>query len=144
MGKLSKHILQTINTQLQNKIKVNRWQNSNEVTEWFKNIPNKNECTFTVFDIQEFYPLITENILIQTILFPQNSMSVPPKSIVVIFHSRKSLLYHNGDQWIKNETRVEFGVTMGSYDSIEVCEIVGVFMLDVLSKLCEKKIYRFI
>ena len=48
LGKLSKHILQTINTELPNKIKVNQWQNSNEVIEWFKSILNKNECTFSV------------------------------------------------------------------------------------------------
>ena len=47
-------------------IKVNQCQNSNEVIEWFKNIPNKKECTFTVFDVQEFYPSIT---LKQAILF---------------------------------------------------------------------------
>ena len=41
LGKLSKHILQTTNTELRNKIKVNQWQNSSEVIEWFKNIPNK-------------------------------------------------------------------------------------------------------
>ena len=68
MGKLSKHILQT-KTELRNKIKVNQWKNSNEVTEWFKSIPNKNECRFTVFDIQEFYSSITEDLLKQAILF---------------------------------------------------------------------------
>ena len=41
LGKLSKHILQTINTELQNTIKVNQWQSLNEVIEWFKDIPNK-------------------------------------------------------------------------------------------------------
>ena len=46
LGKLSKHILQTVNTELRNKIKVKQWQNSSEVIEWFKNIPNKKECTF--------------------------------------------------------------------------------------------------
>ena len=29
-------------------------------------------------------------------------------------------------------------VTMGNYDGAEVCEIVGLFMLDMLSKLFEK------
>ena len=61
-----------------------------------------------------------------------------PKSIDVIFHSRKSLLYHNDDPWVKKDTSVEFDVTMGSYDGAEVGEIVGVFMLDMLSKLFEK------
>ena len=136
--KLSKHILQPINTELRNKIKVNQWQNTNEVIKWFKNISNKNKCTFTVFDIQEFYPSITEDLLKQAILFAQNSVTISPKSIDVIFHSLRSLLYHNDDPWVKKDTSVEFDVTMGSYDGTEVCEIVGLFMLDMPSKLFEE------
>ena len=101
LSKLIKQILQTINTELRNKMKTNQWQNSSEVIEWFKNIPNKKECTFTVFDIQEFYPSITEDLLKQAILFAQNSISIPPKSIDLKFHSCKSLLYHNDDHGSK-------------------------------------------
>ena len=103
-----------------------------------KNVSNKKECAFTVFDIQEFYPSITEDLLKQAISFAQNSESIPPKSLDVIFHSRKSLLHHNDDPWLKKDTNVEFDFTMGSYDSAKVCEIVGLFMLDILSKLFEK------
>ena len=110
-----------INTELRNKIKVNQCQNSSEVIEWFKNIPNKKECTFTVFDIQEFYPSITEDLLKQALLFAQNSVSIPPKSLDVIFHSRKSLLYQNDNPWVKKNTSVEFDVTMGSCDGADMC-----------------------
>ena len=103
-----------------------------------KTFPTKKKSTFTVFDIHEFYPSITEDLLKQAILFGQNSVSIPPKSINVIFHSRKSLLYHNNDPWVKKDTSVEFDVTMGSYDGAEVCVIVGLFMLDMLSKSFEK------
>ena len=127
-----------INTELRNKIKVNQWQNPSEVIEWFKNIPNKKECTSTVFDIQEFYPSITEDLLKQAILFAQNSVSIPPNGLDVIFHSRKSLLYQNDNPWVKKNTSVEFDVTMGSYDGADMCEIVGLLMLDMLSKLFEK------
>ena len=48
-------------------------------------------------------------------------------------------MYHNDDPWVKKDTSVEFDVTMGSYDGAEVCEIVVLFMLDMLSKLFEKK-----
>ena len=47
-------------------------------------------------------------------------------------------MYHNDDTWVKKDTRIEFDVTMGSYDGAEVCKIVGLFMLDMLSKLFEK------
>jgi len=44
-------------------------------------------------------------------------------------HSRKSLLFDNGTTWIKKNNST-FDVTMGSYDGAEVCELVGLFILD--------------
>ena len=38
----------------------------------------------------------------------------------------------------QKDTTVEFDVTMVNYDGSEVYEIVGLFMLDMLSKLFEK------
>ena len=39
------------------------------------------------------------------------------KGIDGIVCSRKSLLYHNDDPWVKKGTSVKFDLTMGSYDS---------------------------
>ena len=44
------------------------------------------------------------------------------------------LLYHNNKPWIKNDGNGEFDVTMGSYDGAEVCEVVGLFILDIIRK----------
>ena len=77
-------------------------------------------------------------------MFAQNSVNIPPKIIDVIVHSLKSLLYHNDDPWVKKDTNVELEISMGSYDSAEVCELVGLFMVDLLSNLVEKKLYRFL
>ena len=49
-------------------------------------------------------------------------------------------MYHNDDPWVKKDTNVEFEVSMGSYDGAVVCELVGLFMIDMLSKSFEKKI----
>ena len=38
----------------------------------------------------------------------------------------------------KKNTTVEFDVTVGSYDCVKVCEILGLFILNTLSKLFEK------
>ena len=103
LGKLSKHILQTINTELRNKIKVNQWQNSSEVIEWFKNIPNKKECTFTVFEIQEFYPSITEDLLKKEIhqeVLMLYSIPVNPFYTIMMIHGSKKILVSNStSQW---------------------------------------------
>ena len=49
-------------------------------------------------------------------------------------------MHHNDDSWVKKDTSVEFNVTMGSYNVVEVCEIVGIFIIDIMRKSFEKKI----
>ena len=77
--KASTHILQQ-----------NQWQGSAEVIKWFKNIENKNLYTFTIFDIQQFYPSIIENLLKRAISFYQLHKEITPKDLEEVFHSRKS------------------------------------------------------
>ena len=50
-------------------------------------------------------------------------------------HSRKSLLFKSEEVWTKKDNS-EFDVTMGSYDGAEVCELVGLFVLDKIKKIC--------
>ncbi|KAJ8047326.1 hypothetical protein HOLleu_06301 [Holothuria leucospilota] len=59
MGKVSKVILDTINTKIRSISKVNQWRNTMSVIDWFKHIPDKDRCTFVVFDIVDFYPSIS-------------------------------------------------------------------------------------
>ena len=58
LGKISKHILPQISTNIRSVLNVDQWQNSSEVIKWFKDIKNKNIHTFAFFDIKEFYPSI--------------------------------------------------------------------------------------
>ena len=69
LGKISKHILQQISTNIRIALNMNQWQNLSEVIKWCKNIKNKNLHTFTVFDIQEFYPSIGQKLFKDTVLF---------------------------------------------------------------------------
>ena len=62
---------------------MNQWQNSSEVFKWFNNIKNKYLHTFTVFDIQEFYPYIGDKLLIDVALFAQTHTDVSWKDIEV-------------------------------------------------------------
>ena len=47
-------------------------------------------------------------------------------------HARKSLLFNNGTTWIKKDSNL-FDVTMGSFDGAEICELVGLFILNKLA-----------
>ena len=51
----------------------------------------------------------------------------------VIFHWRKFLLFHSNQPWIKRDSDT-FDVTIGGYDGTEIWELVGIFMLSLLSK----------
>ena len=51
----------------------------------------------------------------------------------MIMHSRKSILLHNGSPWVKKDSGGMFDVTMGSFQGAEVCELVGLFILNDLA-----------
>ena len=44
---------------------------------------------------------------------------------------RKSLLYNDGEPWIKKQSN-HFHVTVGWYDGAEVCELIGTFRLRLI------------
>ena len=76
LGKISNQILLKINKTLRSKLSLRKWQNSSEVIGWFKNIQQKSSHTFTVFDIQKFYPSITENLLKDALAFAQTYVEI--------------------------------------------------------------------
>ena len=63
IGKISKQILQSICTDVRLKTKINQWQSTNEVLDWLKNILLRSRKFFLQFDIVEFYPLISKELL---------------------------------------------------------------------------------
>ena len=49
-------------------------------------------------------------------------------------HSRKSLAFSGTDVCIKKDGDKDFGVTMGSFDGAEICEVVGLYILRTLGE----------
>ena len=123
IGIISKHYLELINSKIREKIQVNQWCNTKSVIEWFKAIKNKSKSSFIKFDIVEFYPSITKELLSKAIEY----------ALKTIYHARKSLLFDKNNVWVKKDNP-EFDVTMGSYDGAELCELVGLYLLDLLTK----------
>ena len=136
LGRITKSILDRINTSLRNLIKLNQWKNTREVVEWFKNITNKQKHKFIVFDIKDFYPTITKDLLTKCLKFAEEKVQIYNDNKKIIYHARKSLLFNEECTWIKNVGL--FDVTMGTYDGAEVCELVGTFLLDKISEKYEK------
>ena len=139
LGKISKKIIEQINQEILNKIDVNQWKNTDNVISWFNNIENNKDCTFIQFDIKNFYPSITEEILEEAISFAKSLIDIDDHKIRTIKHCRKSLFFHNNIAWKKKTTTSWFGVFMGSYDGAEVCELVGTFNLSKLGNIIGKK-----
>ena len=116
-------------------LKYNQWKNTNNVIEWFENKPN---CTFIQFDIKEFYPSITEEILNTAITFARSHADINNVELRTIKHYRKSFLFSNNESWKKKSTDSIFDVTMGSYDGAEICKLVGIYTLSKLKNKTSK------
>ena len=138
IGKISKSILENINENLVKFLQVNHWRNSESVIKWFYSTENKSQCKFIQLDIAEFYPSISEEILDNAILFAQQYIHIPEKDLRIIKHRRKSLLYNDNEPWKKNIESC-FDVTMGSFNGVEICELVDIHILSLLSNKLDKQ-----
>ena len=131
IGRISKHILDQINSELVSKLRVNEWKNAISVIKGFENINNKKLHTFLHFDIKDFNPSNKKTLLNEVIRFAKEHVPITRKHIEVIF--QKSVLYNNGEPWGKKEGS-SFDVTMGVYDGVEVYELIGTYMLYLIGK----------
>ena len=101
-------------------------------------IENKKSSRFIKFDIVDFYPPISEQLLDNALTFAKLRKTISDQEIRILKHSRKALLFDSKDIWIKSSENPIFDVTMGSLDGAEVCEIVGLYLLDKVSLLLSK------
>jgi len=144
LGKVSKSILDSINSKLRITTNVNQWKNSYDVINWFKDTRHKSQSTFVNFDIVNFYPTITQQLLSDAISFAQQYIQIDQQDITIIQHARQSLLYTTEGPWRKRSCDTLFDVTMGSYDGAEVCELVGIYLLNKIQDktTCNIGLYR--
>ena len=138
IGRISKEILDRINSLLCSNLKVNEWKNTSSVVTWFRNIKDKHLYKFLIFDKKDFYLSVKESLFHEALQFAKMHVNITQRDIEVMFHSRKSLLYNNGIPWVKKEG-TGFDVTMGAYDGPEICELVGIFMLSLLGTKYDSK-----
>ena len=139
IGKVSKVILDKVNSELLTRIEVNQWKSTKGVIEWFKEIPDKSRCSFIQFDVDNFYPSITLDLFNKAINFAKRHIDIPDDDLSIIMQARKTLLYQDGSPWTKKNDPSDFDVPMGSYDGAELCELIGAFMLSQISEVIDKK-----
>ena len=110
------------------------------VLQWFKNLPNKCDSAFISFDVVEFYPAITEDLLGRALDFASNYVTISAADHHVIMHAKQSLLLSNETPWRKKNSNTLFDVTMGSFDGAETCELVGCYLLSQLTQISDLNI----
>ena len=125
IGKIDKVILEKINQLIQLITKVNQWKDTSSIIEWFNNFENKQRLSFMVFDNENFYPSISENLFIKAIQFARQITEITEEDINLIMQTRKALLFNDGIPWVKKKGNEDFDVPMGCFDDAEVCELVG-------------------
>ncbi len=146
LGKISKLILENINKQVRQKTRFMQWTNSEEVIEWFKGL-EKDKYEFIKFDVVEFYPSITEELVDKAMTFATKYVEIDDEETNIIKHSTKSILVNNNTIWKKKHgpNGSLFDVTMGGFHGAELCELVGLYMMEGLTKIIPPKnigIYR--
>ena len=118
-------ILDRIKHCIRSRTNVHQWRNTHSVIDWFSNIKDKSQCTFLIFDIVDFYPSISEAVLTVSLDYTRQFTTISDEDEEIIPHSRKTLLFHDNEPWVKRGDSPMVDVAMGSYDGTEVCELVG-------------------
>jgi hypothetical protein len=135
IGKISKQLLDNINKRVLEATNFNQWKNTTAVIDWFNTIKTKPHATFLTFDVVNFYPSITKELLLQALQFAENYTTISKEEKEIIIEAKSTVLFHNSSAWQKANSQDLFDVTMGSHDGAESCELVGTFILSKISKL---------
>ena len=101
---------------------------TNEVLEWYE-VNKQMGVHFIQYDIEAYYPSITEPLLDKAIDFARGFYDITEDEKNMIKTCRQSILYGTDNHpWTKKDSN--FDVTMGSLDGAELSELIGLFMLN--------------
>ena len=101
--RISKSILDKINTEIRRKTDLVQWKDPEEMIDSFTNLKNKNQYEFIKFDEISFYTSITEKLLDKATLFGKNNTEIEKKDKKIIKNAANSVLCNGKDIWIKRE-----------------------------------------
>ena len=133
MGRISKVILSRVNNDIRKKLLLCQWQSSDDTLKWFRKILNSDTSgkKFIQFDIENFYPEITEDLLEKASKWASTHTYLSDLAIKIIIHARRTILFDGSQTWCK-KVNSKFDVGMGAFDGAEVSELIGLYMLDLV------------
>ena len=134
LGFISKDLIQRITSRLLSNHEYKLWKNSMDTIDGFKNIRDKKRSTFVQFDIIEFHPSITRELILRRLNHAREYTDIMQEEIEIIQACRKSVLSDNRRTWVKSHVD-NFDVPMGAYDSAQVANLVVIYILDTLGRI---------
>ena len=93
IGIVSKQLVEKINRNVRETTHLQQWKNTQAVIGWFSDLKDKSDKTFIKFDIVEFYPFISEELLERATNYAKSISAITEQQESIIWHSRKSLLW---------------------------------------------------
>ena len=140
IGAISKRILDRINCQLRDVTQINQFKSTNEVLVWFNNLENKQNLKFIKLDIEQFYPSISLDLLMKALEWARPLAYFTDKEKNTIIHCRRNFLFFNSKTYVKKDNP-EFDCGIGSIDSAEVSELIGLYISHKQEALLPKETF---
>ena len=81
----------------------------------------------------DFYGSISEQLFNKTLDWASSIVPISQDDRELFTHVRKSFLFYKNEPWVRKDNP-DFNVAMGSYDSAEVCELVGLYLLHLVNQ----------
>ena len=72
--------------------------------------------------------------LIKALEFAEKYYPLTDKEMNLIIHSCKTILTHKSQTWEKTNSDQLFNVSMGSFNGAEICDLIGLFLLNEIKK----------
>ena len=138
IGQISKIIIDKVNNSIRKTNQFNQWKSTQEVIEWYKTL-EKHKYKLMKFDIENFYPSITESLLKDALNFANKTTQIKTQDKKIILNASKSVLYNQEEVWIKRKNNKDenqlFDITMGGKHGAEICELIGLYILQGLKNI---------
>ena len=100
---------------------LNLWKSTREVLQWFQETLNKQASSFINFDI-DFYPSITEHLLLRAIDFAKQYAEIKESDIDIIINAKRTLVFYSKEPWIYRYTAKQRGAGNDTKDCSTINE----------------------
>ena len=139
IGKMSKVLLDKINSTVLSSTKINHWKNTSFVITWFEKIKRKQTSSFICFDVENFHPSISSNLFTESIEFARQFTQISDDDLSISMQAQKTSLFEGTTSWIKKSGDEDFDLPMRCFDSAEICELVETYIQSKLTNIVNKE-----